>query len=77
MIPVSSTTAAMLYLGLTMLVLLGLWTFQHYQSRKKKIVTSEKELFVCEYCHFAYLEGISKPITKCPQCLCFNKRGRK
>lgn len=73
MITVSSATAAMLYLGLTLLVLLGLWTYQHYQSRKKKIVTMEKTLCVCEYCHFAYLAVISKRITKCPQCHCFNK----
>lgn len=74
MIKVSSTTAAMIYLSLTMMVVLGLWVYHHYISRKKKIIIAEEELLVCEYCHFAYLASISKKLTKCPQCQCFNKK---
>lgn len=73
MITLSSTTAAMLYLGLTLAVLLGFWIYQHWQTRKCKIVTAEQALQVCEYCHFAYLDSIGKKISQCPQCQCFNK----
>lgn len=74
MIALTSTTAAMLYLCLTLSVLLGIWTYNHYQSRRKKIIIVEQELAVCEYCHFAYLIDLSKQVTQCPQCTCFNKR---
>ena len=73
MITLSTTTATMLYLCLTLIVLLGLWTYQHYCSRKKKINVSEQELFVCEYCLFAYLADQSKSVNRCPQCLSYNK----
>lgn len=73
MIELSANTAVMLYLCLTLTFLLGLWISQHYHTRTKKIVTSEHELHVCEYCHFAYLEANHKKITQCPQCHLFNK----
>ncbi len=73
MIEVSLTTAIMLYLTLTLVVLLGLWSYQHYTSRFKKIIISDQELFVCEYCLFAYVADGTKPVTQCPQCQSFNK----
>lgn len=74
MIELSTNTAVMLYLCLTLSILLGLWLYHHYQSKRKKIVTSEKELRVCEYCHFVYLDVDFKEVTQCPQCKLFNKR---
>ena len=73
MIEVSPITAMMLYLGLTLSVLLSIWVIQHYRSRRKKIILADQELFVCEYCHFTYLDGRSKKVTKCPQCQAYNK----
>lgn len=73
MIELSATTAAMLYLCLTLVVLLGLWSYHHYQSRRKKVLTVAQELLVCEYCHTAYLGNISKNVTQCPLCHCYNK----
>lgn len=74
MIELTSSTAAMLYLCMTLSVLLGLWAYQHYRSRRQKIVIIEQKLAVCEYCHFAYLADLSKNVTQCPQCRCFNKK---
>ncbi len=74
MIELTANTAFMLYLCLTLTIILGLWVHHHYQSRRKKIVTSEHELYLCEYCHFAYLEDDFKKITQCPQCKLFKKR---
>lgn len=73
MIELSSTTAIMLYLCLTLGVLLLLWGNCHYHSRRKKIDLSDQRLIICEYCHFAYLEKVAKPVTQCPQCNSFNK----
>jgi hypothetical protein len=76
MIELSANTAFMLYLSLTLLTLLTLWLHHHYRSRHKKIVTSEHELHVCEYCHCAYLEQDFKAISQCPECKLFNKQNK-
>ncbi len=73
MIELSPTMAIIIYLALTLSTLLGIWIFYHYKSRAKKVVLSEKKLFVCEYCHFAYLDRIEKRITQCPQCQSLNE----
>jgi len=76
MIELSTNTACMLYLGLTLAIVFGIWTYNHYNSRQQKIVIAEQELLVCEYCHFAYLGDLGKPLTQCPQCHSFNKSNR-
>ena len=76
MIELSANTAFMLYLSLTLVTIMGLWLYHHYQSRRKKIVTDEHELHVCEYCHCVYLDADFKEITQCPQCKLFNKQNR-
>jgi hypothetical protein len=73
MIELSTTTAIMLYLCMTLATLLSLWGYHHYQSRKKKVDLSHQRLIVCEYCHFAYLDRVTKPVTQCPQCESYNK----
>lgn len=73
MIELTTTTAAMLYLSLTLSILLGLWSYSHYQKRKQKVEIFSEELLVCEFCHSAYLDEISKKVTQCPECQCFNK----
>jgi len=72
-IELSPTSALMLYLCMTLAVLLGLWTFSHWSSRKKVIVVSEQELYVCEYCQCAYMDESAKEVTACPECKSFNK----
>lgn len=76
MIELSANTAVMLYLSFTLVVILGLWLHHHYQSRRKKIVTTDHELYLCEYCHCAYLEADFKDITQCPECGLFNKNNK-
>ncbi len=74
MIKLSPVTALMLYLFMTLATLLSIWSWYHFRSRKKKVILAEQELKVCEYCHFAYLDQISKDVSQCPQCQLFNKR---
>lgn len=76
MIELSSSTAFMLYLFLTLTTVLGLWIFQHYGQSKKRIVPEEKNLHICEYCHFAYLEEELIDVNKCPQCNSYNKHNK-
>lgn len=72
MIELSPTTALMLYLALTLVAILGIWVYSHYSSRKRTFMPMEKELIVCEFCLFAYLDVGAKKITKCPRCESFN-----
>lgn len=72
MIVVAPTTAIMLYLMSTLLMLLGIWALRHYKTRRHKVVTIEKELTKCDICHFAYLRDKAKPISQCPQCRSFS-----
>lgn len=72
MIELNPATALMLYLGLTLVVILGIWITSHYRSRNRCFMPLEKELVVCEFCHFAYLDAGAKKITRCPRCESFN-----
>lgn len=74
MIELSPSGALMLYLGMTLAVVLGLWIHQHYRSRHKKVLTAENDLQVCEYCHCAYLADRGKALNQCPSCKLINKR---
>lgn len=73
MIGLSSTTALMLYLCLTLGILLAVWISHFYRFRNKKVVIAEQDLLVCEYCHCAYLAKKAKTVTQCPQCHSYNK----
>lgn len=73
MIEVSPSTGVMLYLGITLFFILGLWGFNHYRTRKHSLKLEAQKLLICEYCHFAYLEDRVSQVTQCPQCRSFNK----
>lgn len=76
MIQVSFTTAFMLYLGMTLLAVLGIWIFSHYKTRKRSYYSDEQALFVCEFCHYAYLEDSAQELNRCPQCGLINKKNQ-
>lgn len=73
MIELTPQAALMLYLLLTITFLLGLWTYSHYSTRRKKIFTAPKELYVCEYCTMVYMCEAHQSVTQCPECKSFNK----
>lgn len=75
MIALSPTTALMLYLGLTLFCLLGVWIVSHYRSRNRSVMPLEKRLITCEFCLFAYLDVGTKKITRCPRCESYNDLG--
>jgi hypothetical protein len=74
MIELNPATALMVYLGLTLMAILGIWAASHYRARKRRFLPLEKELVVCEFCHFAYLEVGSQKITRCPRCESLNSK---
>lgn len=72
MIEISSSTAAVLYLGATLFAILGIWIYNHYIVKKRKPTPLSQALNVCEFCHFAYLESSGKNVTRCPRCNSYN-----
>ena len=74
MIELSSSTALMIYLGMTVAILLGLWISSHYCTRRRSVMPLEKELTICEFCHYAYLDAGATTVTRCPRCSNFNKK---
>ena len=74
MIELTFNTIFILYLSLTIAAVLGIWFYSHCRMRRRTFFTTEKALFICEYCHFAYLEDSIKQLNRCPQCGLFNKQ---
>lgn len=72
MIEISSNTAIMIYLGVSIFSILAVWGWHHWSGKKKKIQLGEKKLVLCEFCHFAYLDNGIKKVTRCPQCQSYN-----
>ena len=68
MISISPDTFALLYLGVTLLILLILWIYHNYKASRKDLFLADKTLHHCEYCLCAYLDEPGKKITQCPQC---------
>jgi ribosomal protein L37AE/L43A len=73
MIELTFNTLFISYLSLTFAVVLGIWIYSHYRMRHRTFFTTEKALFICEYCHCAYVENSDKQLNRCPQCGLFNK----
>lgn len=76
MMTISASFAAMLYLLLTIGALTAAWVYEHFRSKKKKLIHSFKELYLCEYCHFVYLEDPLKKVQRCPECKSLNKNNK-
>ena len=75
-IPISVSTAFLLYLALTLVTLLTLWFIQNLRMQGKPVQLAAKELYVCEYCQTAYLEERTKAVSQCPQCSSYNKQNQ-
>lgn len=73
MIELSPAMALLIYLGSTLAILMGVWVSSHYRQRRRRFLPLEKDLNVCEFCHFAYLDTGAQKLTRCPRCDSFNK----
>ena len=72
MIELTFNTLFILYLSLTLGIVLGIWIYSHYRTRRRVFFPVEKALCVCEYCHFPYVEESAKHLNRCPQCGLYN-----
>lgn len=72
MIEVSTTHAFLIYLGFSLTVVLGIWSYHHYTTKDKRLLLNEEELRACEYCQTAYLAEVGKSLSRCPCCRSYN-----
>lgn len=73
MIQISITTAIIIYLSLSLLLLFSLWLKHNNERRQRTPQAPLSQLYICEYCHFPYLGETEVPVTRCPQCSSMNK----
>ncbi len=76
MIKIAPNTAIMIYLAITLSTILGVWFYHHLKQRRTKVVVSDQQLMICEYCTCAYTGDISKDVSQCPECKSFNKNNK-
>ena len=72
MIELTFTAAFLIYLGLSLALLFVIWLHGHARAREKKILPPEEILFVCEFCHFTYLDNPHISLHRCPRCHSLN-----
>ena len=73
MIELASSTAFMLYLAATLSALFVLSIIHYISSTKQSLAIESSQLYVCEYCLYAYLADSSEEVSRCPNCSSFNK----
>lgn len=76
MIHLTFANAFLLYLIFTTVIILTIWLYSHYRQRNKTYLPLEQELFICEFCHFAYVDQSAKKLNRCPQCQLINEKNR-
>lgn len=73
MIELTFNTVFILYLAMTLTIVLSIWIYSHYRTRRRVFTAPEKVLCVCEYCLFAYVEQSINTLNRCPKCGLYNK----
>lgn len=74
MIELSLDTIFLIYLGITLSTILGVWTHSHYKKKKEILYSPEESSYRCEFCHFVYLTEETQDLNRCPQCGLYNKK---
>ena len=77
MIEVSAETGFVIYLAAAMIAIIGIWLYQHKQSKKKQIISLPTKTFVCEFCAAHYLAEVVQPFTRCPECHSLNRSAKR
>ncbi|MBU0683797.1 MAG: hypothetical protein ABIH85_00360 [Candidatus Omnitrophota bacterium] len=74
MIKVDIATALFLYLFITAIGLLIVWSFFSFGTKLKTFSSDEKHIWRCSICTFTYIDSRNELVSKCPRCKSFNQR---
>ncbi|MDD4957185.1 MAG: hypothetical protein PHH49_03140 [Candidatus Omnitrophica bacterium] len=76
MIKLDITTALVIYLFISTVLVLIIWSFYDFGVKLKTFSSDEKHLWHCSICALAYIDSLNEEISKCPRCGSFNQKGR-
>ncbi len=74
MITLDIGTAIFLYLMFSLCAILVLWVSFERGGSFEKYTVEHKEVWLCEYCTYTYVDSTHDTISRCPQCDSYNKK---
>jgi len=74
MIKMDLSVALFLYLFLTTVFILLVWSFVDFGTKLKTYSSDEKYIWHCSICSNTYIDSMHDDISKCPRCSSYNQR---
>jgi len=74
MIKINISTALFLYIFLTAIVILIVWSFFSFGTKLKTFSSEEKHIWRCSICALTYVDSKREVVSKCPRCNSYNQR---
>ena len=68
------STAVLLYVMSSLLVIFILWIFFEKKAALPKFVRDEADVWECSICTYTYIDSTHHEISQCPQCKSYNKK---
>lgn len=75
MIRVSLSLLVLIFLGLMLGPIFGLWLFHEFQ-RQRREAAAFRYVLRCQLCSFLFEDRSSEPLPRCPRCGALNERSR-
>ena len=77
MIQISLTSALVMYSAILGLVVLMIWSYTEFVTRRSYRVLEKQHLWRCVYCGYVYLDEEAEALSQCPQCESINSSADK
>ena len=74
MIKVDISIALFLYLFVTAVFVLIIWSFFDFGTKMKTYSSDEKYIWYCSICSHTYIDSRHDDISRCPRCGSYNQR---
>lgn len=74
MIKLDISMAIFIYLLLTTVSLLFIWSFLKFGTKLKTFSSEEKNVWHCPICAFTYIDSTHDDISKCSRCGSYNQK---
>lgn len=68
MIPISLSTAILVYSTMLAAIFLVLYLYTERGARRSQRLLAQQYLWRCNYCGFAYLDEQAEAVSECPRC---------
>lgn len=74
MIKMDISTAIFLYLSISVIGILIVWSFFDFGTKLKTYSSDEKHIWHCSICSITYIDSMHDDISECPRCGSYNQR---